>query len=224
MEILRTPDERFVNLPAYPFAPHSVEVDGLRIHYVDEGPPEADPVLMLHGEPSWSYLYRKMIPIIAANTFLPTGDTPPGEGLLNWQRFSQQTPVFRASEIIQSASVNEMPPEVGAAYDAPFPDERYQAGARQFPLLIPTSPNDPATPANRAAWEVLRRWEKPFLTVFGERDQAFKAQGADSVFQESVPGAKGQPHTTIVGAGHFLQEEKGPEFAQIIVDFLARTV
>jgi haloalkane dehalogenase len=298
MEILRTPDERFVNLPAYPFAPHYVEIDGLRIHYVDEGPREADPVLMLHGEPSWSYLYRKIIPIVAAagyrviapdlvgfgrsdkptcredytyrrhvewmhglllaldlkritlvgqdwggfiglrlateheerfarivaaNTFLPTGDTPPGEGLLNWQRFSQQTPVFRASEIIQSASVNEVPHEVGAAYDAPFPDERYQAGARQFPLLIPTSPNDPATLANRAAWEVLRHWEKPFLTVFSEGDQAFKAQGADQIFQEIVPGAKGQPHTTIGGAGHFLQEEKGPEFARIIVDFLART-
>lgn len=298
MEILRTPDERFVNLPAYPFAPHYVEVDGLRIHYVDEGPREADPVLMLHGEPSWSYLYRKMIPIVAvagyrviapdlvgfgrsdkptrredytyqrhvdwmrglllaldlkritlvgqdwggfiglrlateleerfarivaANTFLPTGDTPPGEGLLNWQRFSQQTPVFRASEIIQSASVNEMPHEVGAAYDAPFPDKRYQVGARQFPLLIPTSPNVPATPANRAAWQVLRRWEKPFLTVFGERDRAFKAQGADRIFQETVPGAKGQLHTTIADAGHFLQEEKGPEFAQVLVEFLART-
>lgn len=298
MEILRTPDERFVNLPAYPFAPHYMEVDGLRIHYVDEGPREADPVLMLHGEPSWSYLYRKMIPIIAAaghrvvvpdpvgfgrsdkpahredytyrchvewirglvlaqdlkritligqdwggfiglrlaseleerftrivaaNTFLPTGDTPPGEGLLNWQRFSQQTPVFRASEIIQMHSVNEVSPEVRAAYDAPFPDERYQAGARQFPLLIPTSPNDPAILPNRAAWEVLRRWEKPFLTVFSEGDRAFKAQGADLIFQEAVPGAKGQPHTTIGGAGHFLQEEKGPEFAQIIVDFLART-
>jgi len=255
-------------------------------------------VLMLHGEPSWSYLYRKMIPIVAAagyrviapdlvgfgrsdkptlrkdytyqrhvdwmrglllaldlkritlvgqdwggfiglrlateleerfarivaaNTFLPTGDTPPGEGLLNRQRFSQQTPVFRASEIIQMFSVNEVPSEVGAAYDAPFPDERYQVGARQFPLLIPTSPNDPATPANRAAWEVLQRWKKPFLTVFSEGDQAFKAQGADEVFQETVPGAKGQHHTIIAGAGHFLQEEKGPEFAQIIVDFLACT-
>jgi haloalkane dehalogenase len=298
MEILRTPDECFVNLPAYPFAPHYVEVDGLRIHYVDEGPREADPVLMLHGEPSWSYLYRKMIPIVAtaryrviapdlvgfgrsdkptrredytyqrhvdwmrnlllaldlkritlvgqdwggfiglrlateleerfarivaANTFLPTGDTPPGEGLLNWQRFSQLTPAFRASEIIQMFSVNEVPSEVGAAYDAPFPDERYQAGAHQFPLLIPTSPNDLATPANRAAWEVLRRWKKPFLTVFSEGDRAFKAQGADQIFQESVSGANGQPHTTIAGAGHFLQEEKGPEFAQLIVNFLART-
>jgi pimeloyl-ACP methyl ester carboxylesterase len=108
-------------------------------------------------------LEERFARIVAANTFLPTGDTPPGEGLLNWQRFSQQTSVFRASEIIQSASVNAMPHEVGAAYDAPFPDERYQVGARQFPLLIPTSPNDPATPANRAAWQVLRHWEKPFL-------------------------------------------------------------
>jgi haloalkane dehalogenase len=273
-----------------------VEVDGLRIHYVDEGPCEADPVLMLHGEPSWSYLYRKMIPlvaaaghrviapdlvgfgrsdkptrrqdstyqrhvdwvqgliftldlqqitlvgqdwggsiglrlateheerfarIVAANTALPTGDTPPGEGFLNWRRFSQEVPVFRVSEIIKRSNVNDVPPEVQAAYDAPFPNEQYQAGARQFPLLVPTSPDDPATVPNRAAWEVLRRWEKPFLTAFSDADPAFK--GMDQVFQEAVPGAKGQPHTTITGTGHFLQEDKGPELARVIVDFLAHT-
>lgn len=298
MEILRTPDERFVNLPAYPFAPHYVEVDGLRIHYVDEGPRVADPVLMLHGEPSWSYLYRKIIPIVAAagyrviapdlvgfgrsdkptrredytyqrhvewmrgllltldlkhitlvgqdwggfiglrlaaeheerfarivaaNTFLPTGDKPPEEGVLAWQRFSQEMPVFLASEIIQMHALSALPPEVKAAYEAPFPDARYQAGARQFPLLIPISPDDPATHPNRAAWNGLRRWHKPFLTAFSDSDRAFKAAGADKIFQEVVPGAKDQPHTTIAGAGHFLQEEKGPELAQVIVDFLART-
>jgi haloalkane dehalogenase len=298
MEILRTPDECFVNLSDYPFAPHYVEVDGLRIHYVDEGPHEADPVLMLHGEPSWSYLYRKIIPIvaaagyrviapdlvgfgrsdkptrredytyqhhvdwmrglllaldlkqitlvgqdwggfiglrlateheerfaciIAANTFLPTGDTPPEEGLLAWRRFSQEMPIFLASEIIQMHALSELPTEVKAAYDAPFPDARYQVGARQFPLLIPISPDDPASEPNRAAWNVLRRWEKPFLTAFSDADRAFKAAGADKIFQQFVPGAKGQLHTTITGAGHFLQEEKGPELAQAIVDFLART-
>ncbi len=295
MDILRTPDERFVNLPDYPFAPHYSEVDGLRIHYVDEGPRDAEPVLMLHGEPSWSYLYRKMIPIIvaagyravapdlvgfgrsdkpaqrqdytyqrhvdwmrglievldlrritlvgqdwggliglrlaaeheerfarivAANTFLPTGDIPPGKAFLRWQRFSQETPVFHAGGIVKGACVTELPPEVLAAYDAPFPDETYKAGARQFPLLVPTSPDDPASVPNRKAWEVLRRWEKPFLTVFSDSDPI--TRGGDSFFQEAVPGTKGQPHTTLVGAGHFLQEDKGPEMAEVIVSFMQK--
>lgn len=297
MEILRTPDERFANLPDYPFAPHYVEVDGLRIHYVDEGPREADPVLMLHGEPSWSYLYRKMIPIVAAaghrviapdlvgfgrsdkptmredytyarhvewmrgfiialdlrritmvgqdwggfiglrlaaeheerfarlvaaNTDLRTGDIPPQPGFLFWRRFSQETPVFSAGEILNSMmTAKGIPLEVRAAYDAPYPDERYQAGVRQFPLLVPISPDDPATMPNRAAWEALQRWQKPFLTAFSDADQAFR--GADLVFQQLVPGAQGQPHVTIPGGGHSLQEDVGPELARAIVDFLART-
>jgi len=296
MDILRTPDARFVNLPDYPFEPHYVEVDGLRIHFLDEGPRSADPVLMLHGEPSWSYLYRKMIPlivaaghrvvvpdlvgfgrsdkptqrqdytyqhhvdwirglilaldlkritlvgqdwggfiglrlaaeleerfarIIVANTALPTGDIPPGEALLNWQKFTQEMPIFQVGGIVKRGCVTSIPSVVQAAYDAPFPDEQYKAGARQFPLLIPISPDDPAAAPNRAAWEVLRRWEKPFLTAFSDSDTAFR--GVDKVFQEAVPGAQNQPHTTITGAGHFLQEDKGPEFSQLIIDFLART-
>ena len=293
MEILRTPDERFDNLPGYSFAPHYVEVDGLRIHYVDEGPASAEPVLMLHGEPSWSYLYRKMIPVItaagyravapdlvgfgrsdkpgrredytyqrhvdwmegwleavdlrhitlvcqdwggliglrlaasheerfdrvvAANTGLPTGDRPIGEAFLRWQRYSQTTPNFHAGGIVKGGCVSELSPEIVAAYDAPFPDDRYKAGARQFPLLVPTSPDDPAAEANRRAWEVLARWEKPFLTAFSDSDPIMR--GGDRVFQKLIPGAKGQPHTTIVGAGHFLQEDKGEELAQVVVDFM----
>lgn len=296
MEILRTPDEQFINLPGYPFAPHYVEVDGLRIHYVDEGPEDAEPILMLHGEPSWSYLYRKMIPIataagyrviapdligfgrsdkparredysyqrhvdwmrgliralnlwritlvgqdwggliglrlaaehshrfsriVASNTFLPTGDIPPGKAFLRWQRYSQETPIFHASGIVKGACVNELPSEVIAAYDAPFPEERYKAGARQFPLLVPTSPDDPASEANRAAWEVLKRWEKPFLTAFSDSDPV--TRGGDLIFQEVVPGAKHRRHTTIVGAGHFLQEDKGAELTHVIIDFLANS-
>jgi haloalkane dehalogenase len=295
MDILRTHDERFVNLPDYPFAPHYSEVDGLRIHYVDEGPRDAEPVLMLHGEPSWSYLYRKMIPVIvaagyravvpdlvgfgrsdkparrqdytyqrhvdwmrgviealdlqhitlvgqdwggliglrlaaeheerfarivAANTFLPTGDIPPGKAFLRWQRFSQETPVFHAGGIVKGGCVTELLPEVIAAYDAPFPDEAFKAGGRQFPLLVPTSPDDPASVPNRKAWEVLRRWEKPFLTVFSDSDPI--TRGGDSFFQQAVPGTKGQPHTTLVGAGHFLQEDKGPEMAEVIVSFMQK--
>jgi haloalkane dehalogenase len=296
MEALRTPDERFANLPGYGFAPHYVEVRGLRMHYVDEGPPDADPVLLLHGEPSWSYLYRKMIPalteaghravapdfigfgrsdkpvsgddysyqmhvdamadfverldlrritlfgqdwggliglrvaaehperfsrIVAANTGLPTGDMPPGEAFRRWQRFSQEVSELDIGRLIRGACVTDLPPEVVAAYDAPFPDERYKAGARVFPALVPTSPDDPASEANRRAWEVLRRWEKPFLTAFSDGDPI--TRGGDRIFQSQVPGARGQPHTTITGAGHFLQEDKGEELAAVVVDFIART-
>ena len=296
MDILRTPDERFVNLPGYTFEPHYIEVDGLRIHYLDEGPNNAEPVLLLHGEPSWSYLYRTMIPIIAAagyraiapdlvgfgrsdkpihredytylrhvnwmngllqaldlqgvtlvgqdwggliglrlateheerfsrivtsNTFLPTGDQSPGKAFLRWQRFSQETPVFHSGGIVKGATVTELAPEVIAAYDAPFPDDRYLAGARQFPLLVPTTPDDPASAANRAAWEVLKRWQKPFLTAFSDSDPI--SRGGDTFFQANVPGTAGQPHTTIVGAAHFLQEDKGPELARVIVDFMSRS-
>ena len=108
-----------------------------------------------------------------------------------------------------------------AAYNAPFPDDSYQAGARQFPLLVPTSPDDLASEANRKAWQVLMRWEKPFLTAFSDSDAI--TRGADRVFQKLVPGTKGQPHTIIAGAGHFLQEDKGEELAQVVVDFMAST-
>jgi len=293
MQTLRTPDERFTNLPGYPFEPHYVEVDGLRIHYVDEGPRDGEPILMFHGEPSWSYLYRKMIPlftaagyrsiapdlvgfgrsdkpmqrsdytyqrhvdwmrgviesldlqritlvgqdwggliglrlaaeleprfarIVASNTFLPTGDTPPGEAFLNWQRYSQESPRFNSGRIVKGGCVTELSQEVIDAYNAPFPDDSYLAGAREFPALVPTTPNDPASEPNRRAWEVLRRWEKPFLTAFSDSDAI--TRGGDIFFQRNVPGTKGQPHTTITGAGHFLQEDKGEELAQVILKFL----
>src|SRR2546423_4055772 len=298
MDLLRTPDERFADLPGYPFSPHYVEVpdgeDGsLRVHYIDEGPPDAAPVLMLHGEPSWSYLYRKIVPIItaagyravapdligfgrsdkptkredytyqrhvdwmaafirrtnlrdatlvgqdwggliglrlvaehadrftaivAAHTFLPTGDGTPSEAFLRWQEFSQTTPDFNVGRIVSGGCVGELAPEIIAAYDAPFPDDSYKAGARQFPMLVPTRPDDPASDANRKAWEVLGKWEKPFLCAFSDSDPV--TRGGDAAFQRMVPGTKGQPHTTIKGGGHFLQEDKGEELAQVIVNWL----
>jgi haloalkane dehalogenase len=296
MNILRTPDYRFTNLRDYPFAPTYVQVGDLRIHYADDGPRDAAPVLLLHGEPSWSYLYRKMIPIlvaaghraiapdlvgfgrsdkpahredytyqrhvdwmtgvvetldlrgitlvcqdwggliglriaaeqperferiVAANTFLPTGDIPPGRAFLRWQRFSQETPHFSAGEIVKGGCRTELPEEAIAAYDAPFPDDDYLAGARQFPLLVPTTPHDPASEPNRRAWEVLRRWEKPFLTAFSDSDLV--TRGGDAYLQQAIPGAQGQPHTTITNAGHFLQEDKGEELARVVRDFIAQT-
>jgi haloalkane dehalogenase len=301
LQILRTPDERFANLPGFAFAPHYVEVpsgDGarLRVHYVDEGPADADPVLCLHGEPSWSYLYRKMIPIlvaaghrvvapdlvgfgrsdkpaersdysyqrhvdwlratiealelrritlvcqdwggllglrlvgeqpdrfarvVAANTFLPTGDIAPSEAFLAWRKFSQNVPEFPTGRILQGATQTELSPEVVAAYDAPFPDASYQSGARQFPLLVPIAPDDPAVPANRAAWQALLRFEKPFLTAFSDGDAV--TRGEEIAFQQRIPGAHGQPHVTIAGGGHFLQEDRGEELARVVTGFIAAT-
>lgn len=294
MDFLRTPDERFADLPDYPFAPHYVEVDGLRMHYLDEGPPDGAVVLLLHGEPSWSYLYRRMIPVltqaglravaidlvgfgrsdkptrredytyqahvdwtwaaidaigltditlvcqdwggliglrlvgehperfarvVAANTVLPTGDLDPGEAFLAWRKFSQESPDFPVGKIIGGACVGKLAPEVAAAYDAPFPDESFKAGARQFPMLVPTRPDDPASAANRAAWEVLRTFDKPFLCAFSDSDPITRA--AEPLLRKQIPGAASQTHVTITEAGHFLQEDKGVELAQAVVQFVA---
>jgi len=296
MDVLRTPDDRCRDLPGYDFAPHYLERGGIRIHYVDEGPPAAAPVLMLHGEPSWSYLYRKMVPplaaaghrviapdlvgfgrsdkpaarddytyqrhvdwmaavlvgldlravtlvcqdwggliglrlvaehperfarVVAANTFLPTGDTDPGPAFLAWRTFSQQVPEFPVGRIVSGGCATPLPAEVVAAYDAPFPEDRFKSGARQFPLLVPARPDDPASEPNRAAWKVLERWERPFLTAFSDSDPI--TAGGDRMLQARIPGAQGQPHTTIAGGGHFLQEDRGAELAGVVVDFIART-
>ena len=108
-----------------------------------------------------------------------------------------------------------------AAYDAPFPDDRYKEGARAFPALVPIRSDDPSARACQGAWEILRVWKKPFLTAPSDSDPI--TRGAERAFQKLVPGAAGQPHTVIEGAGHFLQEDKGEELASVMVDFIART-
>ena len=298
MKILRTPDERFAALPGYPFAPHYAEIsDGLRVHYVDEGPSDAAPVLLLHGEPSWSFLYRKMVPVLVAaghrvvapdlvgfgrsdkpadqadysfqrhvdwmselvfdrldlrgitffgqdwgslvglrlvaaepdrfarvvigNGGLPTGDRPPNKAFLAWQNFAATSEDFPIGGIIAGGCASRPSDDVIAAYDAPFPDDTYKAGARIFPTLVPTSPDDPAHDANVKAWETLRAFDKPFLCTFSDGDPITK--GGERQFIGVVPGTDGQQHTTIEGGGHFLQEDKGAELAQVIADFIART-
>jgi haloalkane dehalogenase len=300
MDALRTPDDRFVDLPDFPFDPHYIEIDdgdggSLRVHYLDEGPERAAPVLLLHGEPSWSYLYRSMIPPLVAaghrviapdlvgfgrsdkptepsdytyarhvewmrtalfdhldlgeitffgqdwggliglrlvaaepdryarvaigNTGLPTGRGPASEAFLAWQKYSQEADRFPVGAIVARACTTELPASVIAAYDAPFPDDRYKAGARIFPSLVPTGPDDPATADNEAAWEVLSGFDRPFLLAFSDRDPVTK--GGDAPFLAKVPGTRGQPHTTIEGAGHFLQEDRGEAVAALLVDFMA---
>mgnify|MGYP003498060085 FL=1 len=299
MQALRTPEERFANLPGYAFTPHYLQVSDteggeLRLHYLDEGAADAPVVLLLHGEPSWCYLYRKMIPllvaagyrviapdligfgrsdkpsqrsdytyqrhvdwiravlqqldlqgitlvcqdwggliglrlaaehperfarVVAANTMLPTGDRHPGDAFLKWREFSQTVPVFPTGMIIQRSVTCTLPPEVIAAYDAPFPDESFKEGARQFPTLVPASPDDPAAPANRKAWESLCRFEKPFLTAFSDKDPI--TAGGDKVLRKLIPGCAGQPHTTIENGGHFLQEDQGEGLARGVEDFIS---
>ena len=310
MEFLRTPDERFSNLPGFAFAPHYVQVDdaeggSLRLHYLDEGPTDAPVVLMLHGEPSWSFLYRKMIPIVtaagyrviapdligfgksdkptqrtdytyqrhvdwvrsllqqlglkdmtlvcqdwggliglrlaaeepalfarivAANTILP--GFPMGDprvkavfgpvaklrttlGFGSWFTFSQVVPRWTAGLVITMGTARRMPRDVRRAYDAPYPDHRYMAGARVFPRLVPS---DMAN--NKAAWRQLVRWEKPFLCAFSDKDPVMSAMAG--ILPAIVPGCAGQPHTTIRNGGHFLQEDQGEDLAQVVVDFIHR--
>ncbi|MFJ9369028.1 haloalkane dehalogenase [Nocardia sp. NPDC101769] len=302
MYALRTPDERFAALPDFPFEPCYLEVEAgdgsatrLRLHYLDEGPRDGEIVLLLHGEPSWSFLYRHMIPglvaagkrcvapdligfgrsdkpadradysyarhvewvrealfdhldlsgvtlvcqdwggliglrlvaehpdrfarVVVANTGLPTGEAKLTDAFAVWQRFSQETPEFPVGGIVAGGCRTELSPAVVAGYDAPFPDETYKAGARAFPMLVPTHPDDPAGPANRRAWEQLAHFGKPVLTAFSDGDPI--TAGGYRIFQERVPGAAGQPHITITGAGHFLQEDRGPQLATLVAEFIA---
>lgn len=301
MHALRTPDDRFVGLPDFPFEPHYVEIDDgeggrLRVHYLDEGPRNGNTVLLLHGEPSWCYLYRHIIPllvqqgcrvvapdlvgfgksdkpseksdytynrhvdwmqaaiidhldisdatffgqdwggliglrlvaeneerfarVVISNTGLPTGDHKLTEAFMAWQHYSKTSPEFNIGGLISSATTRTLSPDEIAAYDAPFPDDTFTAGARIFPSLVPTAPDDPTAAANRAAWEVLSRWEKPFVCCFSDQDPV--TRGGENAFLARVPGTKEQPHLTIENAHHFVQEDAPQEIARIILDTIER--
>lgn len=293
MKVLRTPDERFAGLPGFPYQPAYLELDELRMAYVDEGPREADPVLLLHGEPSWSFLYRTMIPVLAeagsrvvapdlvgfgrsdkpaavgdytyarhvgwvaaflealdlrrttliaqdwggliglrlvaaqperfarvvvANTGLPTGDARMPEVWQAFRRVVEEAEPLDIGRIVAAGCRTPLTPEVRAAYDAPFPDDSFKAGARAFPGLIPQTPQDPEAEPNRRAWATLARLDLPVLTAFSDGDPI--TAGADRPFRERLPGAQGQPHTVIEGAGHFLQEDAGQRLAEVVAAFV----
>jgi haloalkane dehalogenase len=299
MQILRTPDDRFANLPDFPFAPRYSEIthasDTLRIAHVDEGPRNGAVVLLMHGEPTWSFLYRKIIAglsakgrrsiapdlvgfgrsdkpaaredytyerhvkwmtswllandlrnitlfcqdwggliglrlvaamperfarVVAANTGLPMGHgaTPAFDA---WLNFRQTVPTFPTSQIVNGGSLRALSEAEMAAYDAPFPDESYKAGARAFPALVPVQPEQASVQENVAAWKALSSFEKPFLTAFSDQDPI--THGGDAAFQSRIPGARAQEHVTIKNAGHFLQEDQPEQIADVIDAFIART-
>lgn len=295
MEILRTPDSCFANLPEFPFSPRYAQVGELRVHYVDEGPASSPPVLLMHGEPSWSFLYRRMIPplvaaghrvvapdligfgrsdkpaqrsdytyqrhvdwmaqwlnevelrdvtlvcqdwgaliglrlladqparfarVVVANGALPTGTNPTPLIFRAWQTFASWSPWFPIGRIVAAGCRTQLSSAVRMAYDAPFPSGKYKAGARAFPGLVPVKRDDPGAAENRRAWEILEKWNKPFLTAFSTGDPI--TRGLERRFQRKIPGAWQQAHATIRG-GHFLQEDNGPELARVVRDFIVAT-
>lgn len=159
--------------------------------------------------------------VVAANTGLPTGDHPMSEAFRAWQQYSQETAELHVGGVIKGGCRTDLSPDVIAAYDAPFPDDTYKVGPRTFPMLVPTAPDDPAAAANRAAWESLSRFDKPFLTAFSDGDPV--TSGGERVFRTRVPGAAALSHVTISGGGHFLQEDRGPELARAVIDLVAAT-
>lgn len=298
---VRTPEERFGGIDDYPYEPRYVDIDGLRMAYVLAEPEGAGDdtatILLLHGEPTWGYLYRKMIPplvaggcrvlvpdligfgrsdkpversaytyeghvewmrqflaataaersagplhlfgqdwggliglrvaaenpdlidrLILANTGLPEGQSP-GAGFEFWLQFSQEVEYLDCGRLVDNATANELSEAAQEAYRAPFPDEAYMAGARHFPMLVPISPEDPAVPANRAAWQVLEQWTKPVLTLWAPDDPVLG--GGQAAISERIPGAAGQPHDQFRPASHFIQEDQGPALAEAIVTWLS---
>jgi haloalkane dehalogenase len=291
VDVFRTPDERFEGLPGYDFEPHSAEVGGLRLHYLDEG--NGAPVVCFHGEPSWAYLDRKMLPPLVAggrrvicpdfagfgrsdkptdrdwysydrhvelmtrllaeidvrdatavvqdwggpiglrwavenadrvaalailNTGLFTGRV--SKGFLAWRDFAERTPDLPVGFVIQSATTTELPDDIVAAYEAPFPNVESKAGAAQFPLLVPTEEGAPGAAEMKAVIDSLSSWDKPALVAFSDSDPVFPYPKSGQVFCDMIPTAGEQ--VKIEGAAHFLQEDRGEQIAAHLLELLGR--
>lgn len=301
MQVLKTPESAFNKITDFPYSPCFTEITDtvsseMTMAHYQCGPEDGHTVLLMHGEPTWAYLYRKMMPVLAeagfnviapdligfgrsdkpvrkedysyarhliwikdwftqvvkgpttlfcqdwggllglrlvadmpdyfsgvmvSNTGLPTGDHSPSEAFIKWRRFSQNVPIFPTSTIIQNGTTTELDEATLAAYDAPFPDEEYKAGARMFPLLVPTSPDSAEAQANKQAWDKLKQFKKPFITAFGDSDPITK--GGDKLFQKLIPGCKDMTHRLVENGGHFIQEDQGELLANLLIQFIKKT-
>lgn len=301
MNVIRTPETRFDKLPEYPYAPHYVEVPDerfgpLRMHYLDEGPRDGHPILCLHGQGCWSYIYRHVIPVLtaaghrviapdyigfgrsdklpdtgdysfqrhvdwlraflqaiefhdgtgylfdwggyfglriaaenpeffarlaASNTHLPHGNAPGAEWFIKWRAEQFAMPRFPQGEMVDDGARHKLDASTIAAFDAPYPDESYKTGPRRFPMILPISADDPASPANTAAWMKLANWEKPFLTIFSA-DFTGTAMGPERLLQH-IPGCAGQPHALLKDAGFYIVEDQPVDIARRLVAFCAGT-
>ena len=301
MDVLRTPDDRFASLPGFDRPPSYADLpdgDGgtLRMAYVDAGPADGPVALLLHGEPSWSFLYRHVVDVlvargvravvpdlvgfgrsdkptalsdhtfarhvewvralafdvldlrdatlvgqdwggliglrlvaenldrfagvVAANTGLPTGDHPMPDVWWRFRAAVEKAEHLDVGRLVTAGCVRPMADEVRAAYDAPYPDETFKAGPRVFPTLVPTSPDDPAAAANRAAWATLTGADLPFLTAFSDGDPI--TRDMTPVLQRAMPGARVLDHPVLERAGHFLQEDAGDRLGEVVADFVLR--
>lgn len=294
VEYLRTPDERFADLPDFGYEPTYTDLDGLRMAHVEVGPADGPVVLLLHGEPTWSFLYRRMIPPLVEagyrcvapdligfgrsdkpversaytynghvawlHQFLAAVDLPPatmfaqdwggliglrvaaedpdrfqriaigntglpvgrslGPGFDAWLNASQNMAFMDAGQLLQRATQARQLDEAEMdAYRAPFPDEAYMAGARQFPTLVPITPEHGGVAENLEAWRMLEGWDKPFLTIWCPDDPVLGQLHHE--FIERIPGATGQPHQELRPGGHFLQDDRGEDVAAALIAWSA---
>lgn len=292
MSLIRTPEERFAVIDDFPYTPHYFEHNGARVHYIYEG--QGEVVLCLHGEPSWSYLYRKFIPVLTPqyrvmsmdfigfgksdkytrmeeytyqmhlqtleaflehtgidnitlvvqdwggllglgllgkyperfarvvimNTFLPIGNRPMPLPFKAWKAFAKYWPGLPVGFILNIGCAKGLSSNAKQAYDAPFPDNSYKAGAKMFPLMVPSKATDPGVAEMQQAREVLKQWQKPALVMFSDKDPIMR--GGDKWFRGNIPTANNEPFIEIKGAGHFLQEDSGEEIAGYIKEFMQR--
>jgi len=296
--VLRTPEERFGRLPGFDFEPNYAEIPdeqfgALRMHYVDEGPRGGPVAVLLHGQGCWSYLFRKMIPVLTtagyrvicpdyigfgrsdklpgtddytfnrhvqwltsffgqlglngaggyffdwggffglriaaekpalfdrialSNTQLPTGNAPGAEWFVNWREEQFALPAFPQGQMVNDGVRHKLDRETMAAFDAPYPDERYKTGPRRFPMILPITPDMAGVTENYAAWEKLAEWEKPVLTLFSA-DFAGSAMGPERLLAH-IPCFRGQAHALLKDAGFYIVEDQPLELARRLVDFL----
>ena len=293
MDAFRTPDERFADLPDFPWEPNYHEWEGLRLAYLDEG--EGRPVVLFHGEPSWSFLYRKVMAVllergyrciavdmpgfgrsdkptdiswytyggatravasvlealdvrdavfvvqdwggpvglrigtleaperagafVAMDTGLFTGRQHMSAGWHAFRDFIERTEDLPIGMLIQNACATDVPDEVIAAYEAPYPTVESKSGARAFPLMLPLTPADPGAEEGQRAAEVLRSDSRPALVLWADSDPALPLDPVGRTVQTLFPTA--DELTVIENAGHFLQEDQGHKIGELIADWLA---